>query len=262
MIRHAMGLLLTGGALFFALICAPGYAAGDVPVLMRAKPLAGGVSQEAFALSNDLDLAELQVKQNPNDAEAHFLMAVAYSRTPYVEKSLEALDKARKIARNSKEGFAVFDRKIAEYEKMLSLKPDDPLTLYRLGFGYYIRGYAVANGYIKDKKIRPNQYYDKAEQTFRHLIIIDPADYSARNYLGYLLAERDPKVNYNAAVQLWEESLTISQENPGAYMLLGQAAMLQGDLRQAVRYSGKALKARNDWFRSHHIDPDTVKIRL
>lgn len=256
--QQALGLFLAG-----SLMLSPLAQAGrDASVLSSGKPLSGGISQEAFALSNDLDLAELQVRQNPNDAEAYFLLAVAYSRTPYVEHALEALDKSRKLARNSKEGFAVFDRKIAEYEKMLVQKPDDTLVLYRLGFGYYIRGYAVANGYIKDQKARPNQFYDRAEQAFRHLIEVDPTDYSAKNYLGYLLAERDPQGNYEAATRLWNESLAISRENPGAYMLLGQAALQKGDLRKAVSYSTKALKARNEWLKSHNIDPETVKVRL
>lgn len=256
--RQALVLFLAG----LLMMSSRTWASGENQALSRLKPLSGGISQEALGLSNDLDLAELQVKQNPNDAEAQFLLAVAYSRTPYVERALEALDHSRKLARNSKEGFAVFDRKIAEYEKMLLQKPDNPLVLYRLGFGYYIRGYAVANGYIKDKTVKPNEFYDKAEQTFRHLIEIDSTDYSARNYLGYLLAERNPEGNYEAAVNLWNESLSISKENPGAYMLLGQAAMQKGDLRKAVSYSSKALKARNEWLKSHHIDPDTVKVRL
>lgn len=252
------------GLLLLGLLCVsrPVMAAPETPVTSRIKPLSGGVSQEAFALSNDIELAELQVKQNPNDAEAHFLMAVAYSRTPYVEKALEELVQARKLARKSKDGFAVFDRKIAEYEKMLAKNPDDPLVLYRLGFGYYIRGYAVDYGYIKDKKANPDKFYDKAEQAFQHLIRIDPTDFSARNYLGYLLAERSPKANYDAAVNLWRESLAISEENPGAYMLLGQAALQKGDLRHAVSYSTKALKARNQWLIRHGIDPDTVEVHL
>ncbi len=227
-------------------------------------PLSGGVSQEVLGMGEEVTEGERKVKDSPNDAEAHFLLALAYSRTPYLERALEELDLSRRLAKKSPEGFALFDRKIAEYEKLKAVGSLDPVLLYRLGFAYYVRGYAVEKGYIKDKTkaVVPNQFYDKAELAFRQLVSLDAEDFWARNYLGYLLAERNPQANYQEAVQLWRESLVISEENPGAYMLLGQAAMQQGDLRQAVVYSAKALKSRNQWLKTRGINPDTVKIHL
>lgn len=228
------------------------------------KPLSGGVSQEILGLGEEILQAERAVKAAPHDAEAHFLLALAYSRTPYLERALEELDLSRRLARKSPEGFALFDRRIADYEKQKKLDSPDPVLLYRLGFAYYVRGYAVEKGYIKDsvKSVVPNHYYDKAESAFRQLVSMDKEDFWARNYLGYLLAERNPEANYQEATQLWHESLAISEENPGAYMLLGQAAMQQGDLRQAVVYSAKALKSRNQWLKARGINPETVKIHL
>jgi tetratricopeptide (TPR) repeat protein len=253
-----------GTLLFFLAVDASqlAIAAQKMPPVSMEKPLSGGVSQEALGLSDDIQFAETLVDQKPNDPEAHFLLAVAYSRTPYLERALEELDQSRKLARKSPEGFAVFDRKIADYEKMLLKTPDDPLILYRLGFGYYIRGYAVDNGYMKDSTRKADAFYDQAELAFRHLVAIDPTDFSARNYLGYLLAEQDPEKNYEAAVALWKSSLVIHPENPGAYMLLGQAALQKGDFRQALQYSAKALQSRNSWLKSRGIDPDQVKIHL
>ncbi len=215
-------------------------------------------------MGDEITQAEKTVQAAPNDAEAHFLLALAYSRTPYLERALEELDLSRRIAKKSPEGFALFDRKIAEYERLKASKSPDPVLLYRLGFAYYVRGYAVEKGYIKDaaKAVVPNEFYEKAEEAFRQLIRLDQEDFWARNYLGYLLVERNPQSNYQEAVQLWRESLAISQDNPGACMLLGQAAMQQGDLRQAVVYSTKALKSRNQWLKARGINPDSVKIRL
>lgn len=229
---------------------------------VMARPIAGAVAEDVYALTNDFTQAEAAVKANPNDPEARFLLAVAYSRTPYVERALEMLDQSRRLARKTKEGYGMFDRKIAEYERLLLQNPDDKLVLYRLAFGYYMRGYAVANGYMKDKTVSPDQYYQKAEQTFRHLADIDPTDISTLNYLGFLLAEKEPDKNYDEAVALWQRSLQVNPDNPGAYMLLGQAAMKKGHLRQAVEYSAKALEARNAWLEAHHINPATLKIRL
>lgn len=227
-----------------------------------ARPLTGGVSREAFGFSDDIDFAEAQVREHPEDPEAWFLMAVAYSRTPYVERALEALEKSKRLARKHPEGFGVFDRKIAEYEAMRGTRPDDPALLYRLAFGYYMRGYAVAHRYIKQDPQPPAFYYDRAEAGFRHLLAVDPADFSAMNYLGYLLAERDPENNLQAAESLWRQSLAVTEQNPGAYMLLGQAAMKRGDLREALQASAKALKARNAWLQARNISPATVRVRL
>jgi tetratricopeptide (TPR) repeat protein len=252
--------------LALGLVCVTGmvHAAGDTMALKggRIKPLSGGVSRDAYALSDDLDVAEAQVKANPDDPEAHFLMAIAYSRTPYVEKALIELDRSRQLARKSKEGFALFDRKIAEYERLLQKDPQNSLVLYRLGFGYYMRGYAIDHGYMKDDSFKPEAFYDKAEQTFRHLVTLVPTDVPAKNYLGFLLAEREPDKNYDAAVALWQESLRLESGNPAAYMLLGQAAMKKGNLREAVQYSALALKARNAWLEAHNINPANLKIRL
>jgi cytochrome c-type biogenesis protein CcmH/NrfG len=234
----------------------PAWAAG-------MKPLTGGVSQAVFGLSNDIDQAEAQVKATPNDPEAHFLMAVAYSRTPYVEKALQELERSRRLARKSPEGFAMFDRKIAEYERMLLKTPNDPLIMYRLGFGYYMRGYAVANGYMPNLNGQSsNLFYDKSESILRQLVALDATDPYARDYLGFLLAERDPDKNYDAAVALWNESLKISPENPAAYMLLGQAALKKGNLKLAIESTTQALKVRNTWLEAHQIDPATLKVRL
>lgn len=241
-------------AVIIGLACgAPGFA---------IKPLSGGISQDAYGLSDDIAHAEAMAQANAEDPEAWFLMAVAYSRTPYVERALEALEKSKKLARKSPEGFALFDRKIAEYEKMQAKTPDDPTLLYRMGFGYYIRGYAVDHKYIKSSAQPSSFYYEKAQATFERLVAIDSGDFMALNYLGYLLAERDPVANMDMAVALWEKSLRISEENPGAYMLLGQAAIKKGNLRQAVEYSTKALKARNAWLEAHNLDPAKVRVRL
>jgi Flp pilus assembly protein TadD len=258
-------IFLLGLAVVLSLAMNSGYASepssrSALPAKFRA--LMGGVSQNALSITDDLQAVEQQVESHPDDPEAHFLMGVAYSRTPYVERALQELEKAKKLARQTPEGYGLFDRKIAEYERMQARQPDNPIILYRLAFGYYIRGYGAAHGYIKNSEQPAAFYYDKAEVAFRHLMVIDPTDFSARNYLGYLLAEREPDKNYFAAVTLWQESLAITDENPGAYMLLGQAAMKKGNLRQAVEYSAKALKARNAWLEAHNINPDTVKIKL
>lgn len=234
-----------------------------ITVPANLQPLKAGVSEEVYGLSDDIFFAEQRVQANPDDPESWFLMGVAYSKTPYVERALLALDKSKRLARKSPGGFAIFDKKIAEYEKMQADTPDDATLLYAMSFGYYMRGYAVQHGYIKDSSRPPDHFYAKAESTLRHLLSLDPQHYVAMNYLGFFLAEQDPEGNLNEAVALWEKSLQLNQkENPGAYVLLGQAALKKGNLRQAVEYTAQAMKARNAWLEAHHIDPSKVKIKL
>lgn len=232
------------------------------PLLTRQTPLSGSVSLDVLGLSDDLDHANRMVEVNPHDPEAHFLMAVAYSRTPYAERALIALVQAKKLARRSPEGFALFDRKIREYESMRRKTPDDPMLLYRMGFGYYMRGYAAQRNYITNDPHPADYYYDLAEQAMRQVIQLDPQDYMAMNYLGFFLAERDPDRYFDEAVALWRQSLALNTQNPGAYALLGQAAMRQGHLKDALHYSALALKARNEWLKERRIDPSQIKIRI
>jgi len=226
-------------------LTAPGWTEETLSALV-AKPLRGNASVDVTALSNDWRLAEAVVAENPGDPEAHFLLAVAYSRTPYLEKAIQELRTARKLAKKSPEGCKLFDRKIAEYERMLAGNPNDPLILYRLAFGYYMRGYGVQHGYIADAPTVADQYYEKAEQTMRRLIAVDPFDAWAHDYLGFFLVERD-EANTAEAIRLWEHALTVQPDDPGAKFLLGEAYLRQGNLRKAVEYAGQALQARQQW---------------
>lgn len=221
---------------------------------MMAVPLSGSIMEEGRALTDDLAKVEAMVKANPEDPEAYFLLGVAYSRTPYLERSLDALQKARRLARKHPEGYRLFDKKIVEYEKMHAADPDNPLLLYRMGFGYYFRGYAAQYGYIKDADQPADMFYSKAEKAMRRVVELVPNDTAARDYLGFFLVEQNPEKNLNEAIALWEESLRIDPGDPGAYMLLGQYYMKTGDLRKAVEYSTKALKIRNEWLKAHSID--------
>jgi len=206
--------------------------------------LKGGTSQETFLLTDDVDTAQAQVDKYPEDPEAYFLLAVAYSRTPYFEKAFQAAKKAKKLIKQSPEGYAKFDGKIGEYEKMRDANPDDTRVLYRLGFAYFMKGYALEKNYIKDSPDTPAKFYTLAEQHMRKVIALDPKDIWARNYLGYLLVDADENANLDKAIALWEESLAMNAENPGANFMLGQAYLKKGDLRKALQYGAKGLAAR------------------
>ena len=211
------------------------------------KPLSANVASESLILTDDVATAEAQAQSYPNNPEAHYLLAIAYSRTPYLEKAYQAFRKAKKLMKKSEAGYAGINDKIAEYEAMLAYRPEDPLVLYRLAFGYYTKGYGIEHDYIQNTPETPQSYYEKAETTLRRLIAVDPQDVWARNYLGFLLVDIDEKKHLDEAIRLWEESLAVKKDNPGAYMLLGEAYMRKGNLRKAVEYGAQGLHSRLSW---------------
>ena len=75
-----------------------------------------------------------------------------------------------------------------------------------------------------------------AEQALRQVLVIEPANPNALNYLGYLLAMRGDKLD--EAVQLVRKALEAEPDN-GAYLdSLGWALFKRGDLVEAQKYLG------------------------
>lgn len=214
------------------------------PPSKTATPLKGGLSQEAFDLTDDVKIAEAQVTAFPDDPEAHFLLAIAYSRTPYFEKAFYAAKKAKKLIKHSPGGYANFDQKINNYQAMAAINPNDTKVLYRLAFGYFMKGYLIEKNYIKNSPQPPEQFYSLAETTLRQVIALDPKDLWARNYLGFVLVDMDETRHLDEAISLWEGALALQPDNPGANLMLGEAYLKKGNLRKAVQYGAKGLENR------------------
>lgn len=80
----------------------------------------------------------------------------------------------------------------------------------------------------------------EAEKTLRQILAAEPANASALNYLGYLLALRGDQLD--EAIQLVRRALDAEPDN-GAYLdSLGWAHFRRGDLAEAERYLGAAAK--------------------
>lgn len=248
--RIFLGLL--GGILSIVLLISLVQAKEPIPEVEKTvytgMPVTVDLSHESLTLTDDLAVAKAQAKAYPDSFEAQFLLAVAYSRTPYIEKGFYAFKKAKKLMKKSPDKYRNLDEKIAEYEEMLTYRMEDPLVLYRLAFIYYTKGYGIEKDYIQDSKQKPAFWYAKAEETLRRLIAVDPDDIWARNYLGFLLVDTGGETRLEEAMALWEESLAKnSANNPGAYMLLGEAWLKKGNLRKAVEFAAQGLEMRMLW---------------
>jgi hypothetical protein len=106
-------------------------------------PLTITTNNETIKVTNDAKIARDQVATFPDSPEAHFVLAVALTRTSQVEEALKEVRNARKLS-NQKGGAVYFDQMIQEYEKMLSNYPEDNEVRYHLAWAYYMKAYVLA----------------------------------------------------------------------------------------------------------------------
>ncbi len=201
------------------------------------------ITKEALALINNVDDAYGQLEAYPNDPEAYFLLAIAYSKTAYPERAFKALKKAKKYVRQHPQNFGYFDEQLDEYLTLLKQSPQDENVLYRVGFAYFLKGYAIEQGYVDDDNTAPADYYKKAAQYLETLVSYHPQDTWAKNYLGYLWIETDPSKT-EQAITLWESVLTDEPNNPGAHALLAEAYMKQKNLAKALQHGAISVSNR------------------
>jgi hypothetical protein len=93
--------------------------------------------------TDDLNIAREQVKAYPNSPEAHFILAVALTRTSNVEEAIQEVRRAKKLA-YAQGGSEYFDKTIAKYESMLTYLPEDDKVRYGLAWAYYMKAYLIA----------------------------------------------------------------------------------------------------------------------
>jgi len=73
-----------------------------------------------------------------------------------------------------------------------------------------------------------------AERTLRQLLMVEPANADALNYLGYMLAERRQQLD--EAVRLVRRALDLEPDNPSFLDSLGWAYYQQGKMEDAEKY--------------------------
>ena len=126
------------------------------------------------------------------------------------------------------QGRAMFDAGdraggVAVMEEAAKAFPKDTPTLYALADIY-----------------RDSDRGADAESTLRQVLVLEPSNPNALNYLGYLLAMRGDKLD--EAVQLVRKALEAEPDN-GAYLdSLGWAHFKRGDLAEAEKYLNAAAE--------------------
>ena len=153
------------------------------------------------------------LKGTPEDREVYITLSQMYSRLKRWPEAEEALDKA----------------------EALSTKDEDKQYIY------FLRG----STYERQKK------YDPAEEAFRKVLVADPQNATALNYLGYMLADRGVKLD--EALTLIKKAVDLDPSN-GAYLdSLGWAYFRLGKYELAEDSADQSLAAYRH--RSHSARP-------
>ena len=207
-----------------------------------------GVDKVERKLSQTIPEAQTDVMEYPNDPGRHFELAALYSRTNYLEEALKEVKTAKNLILEQDDPKYI-NQTIQDFEKLTKEKPGNSLAWYRLALAYYLKGYALDKPkYAGKLKMTANDtpinYYNKAQKTFNKVLILNPHDIYARNYLGYLLYKNENKVL--DGIKLWKESVAIEpNNNMGAYFLLADAYKKNGDFMNSLFYGAKALEIRS-----------------
>jgi tetratricopeptide (TPR) repeat protein len=145
------------------------------------------------------------LKGTPDDREIYVTLAQMYSRLRRWPEAEEALDKA----------------------EQLSSKPDEKEYMY------FLRG----STYERQKK------YEQAEEMFRKVLVGDPQNATALNYLGYMLADRGTKLE--EALNFIRKAVDLEPANGAyldslgwAYFKLGKYEMAEDNLIKASQHIG------------------------
>lgn len=119
--------------------------------LKAGQPLVCGAGVEDLKATYDVDLARKQVAAYPDSPDAHFILAVALTRTNFVEQALKEIQQARKLA-EVHGGPAYFDKTIKSYEQVLKNYPEENEVRYGLAWAYYMKAYLVAKHYQREQR--------------------------------------------------------------------------------------------------------------
>jgi tetratricopeptide (TPR) repeat protein len=148
-------------------------------------------------------VAELKkLLDGKNDRETWITLAQIYEKGKDYAEMAKAIDAADKLSTDPEEKESVAFMRGAMYEKMKN--------------------------------------FSAAEKEFRRVLEMNPKNASALNYLGYMLADRN--VRLNEALELIKQALAIDPNN-GAYLdSLGWAYFRIGDMGNAENYLRRAIE--------------------
>lgn len=201
----------------------------------RARLLIVESYRSGHQLPQALDETKKALAAYPNDRSMRLAQALLYGDNNQIDQAVQILkgtlgnspadlevyfDLAQVYEHGKRFGDA--EQAIHSAEKFLQ-RPEDRATA----------GLLLGGIFVRQKK------YDQAEQVFKSVLAIDPANGPVLNYYGYMLAERGTRLD--EAVALVQRALVDEPNNPAYLDSVGWAYYKQDKLMEAEAYVRKAL---------------------
>jgi tetratricopeptide (TPR) repeat protein len=180
----------------------------------------------ADTTKEELAVVEYLAQQKPQDPDARFDLAMAYARTPVLEKAWEELQMVISLDKT------YADKLIERLEPLAEESPHNVEAHWRLAFAYYFKGREGA-----DKVAAA-----KARSAFEKILAIDPNYVWAYNYLAYMTYEAG---DLAGAESLARKATEVAPRNAVAHFLVGQAMLKQGNPFGAAMSLARAMQLRS-----------------
>lgn len=228
------------------------------------EPLRLSTETEDIFLTDDITIARAQVAKYPENAEAHFNLAIALSKTSKVEEAIKELRRTKILIRKP-ENAGTIDKKINEYNEMLKNNPEAHNIRYRLAFSHYLKAYFMAkeiekqkmqNGkntsssildsqslLIKERNPIVKENLDKSISYFQEHITLNPNDSWAKVYYAFILVEQYGDITQ--AKKIWSDILDKDPNNPAPHFFLGELHIKEGDLKKGIQEISQAILLRS-----------------
>jgi tetratricopeptide (TPR) repeat protein len=194
---------------------------------------------EAKMLDKAVEVARKAADADPKDPDMKMVLAGALIEQG---KGDEGIAMVKGLLNNTDKDRAVWMR-LSQFDVQLrrwkdaedALAKAEPLTTRKEDRTYLL----FMHGELAERQ----KHYEAAEQYFRQVLDLDPANAMTLNYLGYMLADKGEKgVRLPEALKLIRKAIEIDPGN-GAYLdslgwvyfKLGQYELAEENLRQAVQ---------------------------
>lgn len=250
-------------ALSFLIVLTP-LCSLSLPVFSQ-DPIMIGTETEDIALTDDVNIAKLQVEKYPENPEAHFNLAIALSRTSFVEQAIKELRKTKILIRKP-ENTGTIEKKINEYNEIIKENPEANNIRYRLAFCHYLKAYLITKDLEKlnktstkkksdlfgsrlqlnDKNPEIKKNLDLSIHYFNEILKLNPNDSWAKIYYAFILTEQFNEIE--KARVLWTEVLNQDPNNPAPHFFIGELHIKEGNLKEGILEISQAILLRSQGY--------------
>ncbi len=172
----------------------------------------------------EIETYKQEVEKNPDDAEAHYNLGVAYYKSGKHKKAIESYKQAIKINPDDAHVHAnlgatyyelgMYKEMIESCKRAIRINPDNADVHASLGYTYYETG-----------------KYKEAFESYKQAIRINPDDAEAHFFLGVAY---DESGKYEEAIESYKQAIRIDPDGVKAHYNLGVAYDKSGKYKETI----------------------------